>query len=155
MDQLNKLKSELMNSKPPVPLSVNIKQILTSKVFLIGLLLIVVGFATYSTWKTISLLSSPSFTKADRIISLSHFRKTAEHTGQDYVRGSVRLDSMYATDVHHVRLSIENLSPSLDSFIGIINEQSGSAPFYGWLIEGDVAFNPNAKESLFPRISRE
>lgn len=152
MDQLNRLKNQLLNIKPPVLLLVKIQQIVCSKLFLICLLLISAGLAMYcvrSTWK-----SRPFFTKADEVISLSLFEKTAEHIGQDYVLGSVRLNSIYTNDIHHVRFLIEKLSPSSKSSIGIINRQSGSSSSCGQFIKGDEAFNYNSKESLFTRVFR-
>lgn len=146
MNQLKRLQKHLINMKSPVPYWIK-----HSKVLLISLL---IGFGLISVIFIWTISFRPSFTKPNEVISLSHFRKTAEHIGQDYALGSVRVNPTYKINVHHIRLVIEKLSPSSKSFIGVINEQSNSPSPYRWPLKGNKAINPNSEDFFLFRLFR-
>ena len=143
---MNKLKGQMINIEPPFLVVSTIRRI-----YLGLILLVLTMYYLISLWKAIPLFSNPSFTNAHEVIHLSRHRKTAEHIGPDFALGSVYLDQIYTSDVHHVRFSFEQLSSSSKTFIGITNEQSVS---YGWFVAENEVLYHKPGESVIGRIWR-
>ncbi|CAF0848654.1 unnamed protein product [Adineta ricciae] len=88
-------------------------------------------------------------------IRLSENDRVAEHSGDDHVPGTFRVQQNFSDRNYSVRFRIEKISSS-NAFIGIAESKDHRTPTmkYGWLIGNDRSASIKPEENIFVRILR-